>query len=82
MAKKNSKPRRKPRTFLTRLAEEPTKTTKSMWKNSHGLTKAAVVLAGIGFTGIGAAEVVGWGRVGRAVSPIVNWGARMRTKLG
>jgi hypothetical protein len=53
-----------------------------MWKNSHNVTKAVVVLAGIGFTGIGAAEIVGWGKVGRAVAPIVNWGARMRTKLG
>tara|TARA_Y100000310_G_scaffold342593_1_gene446460 strand:- start:315 stop:563 length:249 start_codon:yes stop_codon:yes gene_type:complete len=82
MPKKNSPRRKPPRTFLTRLSAEPTKTTKAAWKNSHWATKGLVILAGVGFTGIGAAEVVGWGRVGRAVSPIVNWGARMRTKLG
>ena len=82
MAKAKNTRRKPPRTFLTRLSAEPVKTTKTMWKNSHTATKALVILAGIGFTGIGAAEVTGWGKVGRAVSPIVSWGARMRTKLG
>ena len=82
MPKKRTTRRKPPRTFLTRLSAEPRKTTKAMWKDSHAVTKAVVILAGIGFTGIGAAEVVGWGKVGRAVSPIVQWGARMRTKLG
>ena len=80
-AKPKGRPK-KARTFATRLMEEPLKTTKTMWKNSHNVTKAVVVLAGLGFTGVGAAEIAGWGKIGKAVSPLVNWGARLRSKLG
>jgi len=81
MAKKNSKPK-KTQPLMKRLAKDPIVTSKREWAKLPWPAKAAVLLAGAGATGIGAAQIVGMGRIGQAVAPIVNWGAKLRGKLG
>jgi hypothetical protein len=81
MAKKNSKPKKTP-PLMKRLAKDPIATSKREWAKLPGVAKIGIILAGMGATGIGAAQVVGFGRIGQAVAPIVNWGARLRGKLG
>ena len=81
MAKKNSRPKKTP-PLMKRFSKDPIATTKREWKKLPWPAKAGVILAGMGATGIGAAQVVGFGRIGQAVAPIVNWGAKLRSQLG
>ena len=67
---------------MKQFSKDPIATTKRQWAKLPFVAKAGVILAGMGATGIGAAQVVGMGRIGQAVAPIVNWGAKLRGKLG
>ena len=66
---------------MKRFSKDPIATTKREWKKLPWPAKAGVILAGAGATGIGAAQIIGFGRIGQAVAPIVNWGAKLRGKL-
>jgi len=82
MAKgRNSKPKKTP-PLMKQFSNDPIATSKRQWAKLPGVAKIAVILAGMGATGIGAAQVIGFGRIGQAVAPVVNWGAKLRGKLG
>jgi len=68
--------------LMKRLAKEPITTAKREWGKLPPVVKVGAVLAAMGFTGIGAAQVVGMGKIGQAVAPLVNWGTRLRNRLG
>ncbi len=80
MAKRKAR-RSKPKPLGKRFAKEPIATTKAEWRKLPPVAKAAVALAAIGFTGIGATEITNSGKIGSAVSPIIQWGANLRSKL-
>jgi hypothetical protein len=79
-------PRKKKRTtrakpLMQRFAKEPVKVTKAEWRKLPPWAKVAVALTAVGFTGIGANEIAQSGRVGKAVAPLIDWGAKLRAKL-
>jgi len=81
MAKKNSRAKKTP-PLMKQFSKDPIATTKRQWAKLPWPAKAAVILTGAGATGIGAAQIVGFGRIGQAVAPIVNWGAKLRGNIG
>jgi len=82
MARKKGARRKTPKPLLKRFTSKPIETSKAEWKKLPPVAKGIVALTAIGFTGIGALEVAGMGKVGKAVTPIIAWGAKLRAKLG
>jgi len=82
MARKKGTRRPRPKPLLKRFTAKPIETSKAEWKKLPPVGKAVLGLAAIGFTGIGALEIAGMGKVGKAVTPIIAWGAKLRAKLG
>jgi len=82
MARKKGTRRPRPKPLLKRLTSKPIETTKAEWRKLPPVAKGIVALTAIGFTGIGALEIASMGKVGKALSPIINWGAKLRAKLG
>ena len=81
MAKKKGTRRKKTPPLGKRFMEKPIDTTKAEWRKLPPAAKALVALTAVGFTGIGANEIANSGKLGRAVSPIIQWGANLRSKL-
>lgn len=81
MAKRKTT-RRRAKPLLEKFTKSPISTSKQEWRKLGPVGKSAVALVAIGFTGIGASEVVSAGKLGQAVSPLVQWGAKLRAKLG
>ena len=81
MARKKGTRRPKPKPLMQRFAKEPLAVTKAEFRKLPPWAKIAVALTAVGFTGIGANEIAQSGKLGSAVAPLIDWGAKLRAKL-